>query len=211
MRDIFKEFLDDTSNFQFIADRSESDLQFELGYFLRNKQKLENVRFEYQFKDFYEKDKILKKEADICVINGDAVDTCIEIKLLKENSGITNFFASCFEDICYLLQLKKGGAIGHGYFILVCASTKAIESSNSSTGSRFWKGASKINDEGNFKGTQLSDYTINDLPNETSWKHEKLRSLVKTDNALDSLAEKRIEYSYRSNKNTEYAFCIVEL
>ena len=37
MKDNIKEFLNDTSNFNNIKHRSEADLQFELGYFLKSK------------------------------------------------------------------------------------------------------------------------------------------------------------------------------
>ena len=39
MKDNIKEFLNDTSNFNNIKHRSEADLQFELGYFLKSKKK----------------------------------------------------------------------------------------------------------------------------------------------------------------------------
>ena len=40
MKDNIKEFLNDTSNFNNIKHRSEADLRFELGYFLKSKKKV---------------------------------------------------------------------------------------------------------------------------------------------------------------------------
>jgi hypothetical protein len=214
MKDNIKEFLNDTSNFNNIKHRSEADLQFELGYFLKSKKKFDNVRFEYQFKDIYSRsNQILKKEADLCILNNDnvSVDVCIEIKLLKADSGSTNFFASCFEDICYLLQLKNEGEISRGYFVLVCACTKTIESPNKSLGYRFWKGFAPNEIGENNKLKELSDYKEEDLPNKNSWKHQKLRDFVKTDKALNSLVGKKVEYLFKGDKNSKYAYCIVEL
>ncbi len=212
--DDIKEFLNNRSNFNNIIHRSEADFQFELGYFLKSKKQLDNVRFEYQFKDIYKSNnQILKKEADLCILNNDnlSVDICIEIKLLKADSGITNFFASCFEDICYLLQLKNKGEISRGYFVLICACTKAITSTNKSLGSRFWKGFVP-NEIGEIKELEeLSDYKIKDLPSKNSFKHPKLREFIKTDKALNSLVGKRIEYSFKADKNSKYAYCIFEI
>ena len=212
--DHIKEFLNDRSNFNNIKYRSEADLQFELGYFLRSKKEFDNVRFEYQFKDIYKNsNEILKKEADICVLNNDngSVDVCIEIKLLKDDSGTTNFFASCFEDICYLLQLKNKAEISRGYFVLICASTKSITSQRKSLGSRFWKGfvPNEIGEMNKLK--ELSDYKKEDLPSKSSWHHQKLRDFIKTDKALNSLVGKKIEYFFKPEKNPKYAYCIFEL
>lgn len=214
MKDNIKEFLNDTSNFNDIKHRSEADLQFELGYFFKSKKKFDNVRFEYQFKDIYSRSKqILKKEADLCILNNDnvSVDVCIEIKLLKADSGSTNFFASCFEDICYLLQLKNEGEISRGYFVLICACTKTIKSRNKSLGSRFWKGFTPNEIGENNKLKELSDYKIEDLPDESSWKHQKLRNFIKTDKALNSLIGKKIKYIFPDDINSNYAYCIVEI
>ena len=211
MKDNIKEFLNDTSNFNNIKHRSEADLQFELGYFLKSKKKFDNVRFEYQFKDIYRRsNQILKKEADLCILNNDnvSVDVCIEIKLLKADSGSTNFFASCFEDICYLLQLKNEGEISRGYFVLVCACTKTIKSPNKSLGSQFWKGSAP---NGTDENNELCDYKKEDLPNENSWKHQKLRNFIESDKALNPLIGKKIEYIFIGDNNSKYAYCIVEL
>jgi hypothetical protein len=43
MKDNIKEFLNDTSNFNDIKHRSEADLQFELGYFLKSKKKFKTI------------------------------------------------------------------------------------------------------------------------------------------------------------------------
>jgi hypothetical protein len=214
MKEELEEFLNNTDNFNNIKHRSEADLQFELGYFLKSKKKIDTVRFEYQFKDIYKRsNQILKKEADLCVLNNDnvSVDACIEIKLLKADSGSTNFFASCFEDICYLLQLKNEGEISRGYFVLVCACTKTIQSPNKSLGYRFWKGFAPNEIGDNNKLKELSDYKEEDLPNISSWKHQKLRGFIKTDKSLNSLVGKKVEYLFKKDINSEYAYCIVEI
>jgi hypothetical protein len=214
MKEELEEFLKNTDNFNNIIHRSEADLQFELGYFLKSKKKIDTVRFEYQFKDIYKRsNQILKKEADLCVLNNDnvSVDACIEIKLLKADSGSTNFFASCFEDICYLLQLKNEGEISRGYFVLVCACTKTIQSPNKSLGYRFWKGFAPNEIGDNNKLKELSDYKEEDLPNISSWKHQKLRGFIKTDKSLNSLVGKKVEYLFKKDINSEYAYCIVEI
>lgn len=213
--DDIKEFLNNRSNFNNIIHRSEADFQFELGYFLKSKKKFDNVRFEYQFKDIYKmSDEILKKEADLCVLNNDnlSVDVCIEIKLLKAGAGDTHFFSNSFEDICYLLQLKNKGQISRGYFVLICACTKAIKSTRKSLGSRFWRGfvANEIGEISNHR-TELSDYKIEDLPSEKSYKHPKLRKFIENDKALNSLVGKKIEYSSKADKNSKYAYCIFEI
>jgi len=81
--DYIKDFLNDPNNFKNIKNRSEADFQFELGYFLKAIKKINNIRFEYQFKDLYQSnDQILKKEADLCVLNNDnvsVVSTCINV------------------------------------------------------------------------------------------------------------------------------------
>ena len=46
MKDNIKEFLNDTSNFNNIKHRSEADLQFELGYFLKSKKKFAQFSIE---------------------------------------------------------------------------------------------------------------------------------------------------------------------
>ena len=38
-----------------------------------------------------------------------------------------------------------------------------------------------------------------------------LRSFIKTDKVLKSLVGKKIEYLFRDGKNSNYAYCIVEL
>ena len=63
----------------------------------------------------------------------------------------------------------------------------------------------------NNKLKELSDYKKEDLPDESSWKHQKLRGFIKTDNALNSLVGKKIEYLFRADKNSNYAYCIIEL
>lgn len=130
---------------------------------------------------------------------------------MKADSGSTNFFASCFEDICYLLQLKNEGEISRGYFVLVCACTKTIQSPNKSLGYRFWKGFAPNEIGDNNKLKELSDYKEEDLPNISSWKHQKLRGFIKTDKSLNSLVGKKVEYLFKKDINSEYAYCIVEI
>ena len=102
-------------------------------------------------------------------------------------------------------------AIIEVFMELVCACTKTIKSPNISLGSRFWKGfdANEIGENNKLK--ELSDYKMEDLPDESSWKHQKLRNFIKTDKALKSLVGKKIEYLFRDGKNSNYAYCIVEL
>ena len=206
-----KEFLNESNYFNNIKNRSEADFQFELGYFLKAIKKIDNIRFEYQFKDLYSSNpSILKKEADICVLNNtSSVDDCIEIKLLKKNSGSTNFFASCFEDICYLLQLKNEKKISKGYFILICADIEVIQKKNGK-GSKFWKGF-ELEDTSNNLLKELSEYKEDDLPNPNSFHHPNLRDFIKENFVAEGLAEKKIEYSFIPTKNSEYAYCIVEI
>jgi hypothetical protein len=211
--DYIKDFLNDPNNFKNIKNRSEADFQFELGYFLKAIKKINNIRFEYQFKDLYFKNKqILKKEADICILkeNNETVDVCIEIKLLKKNSGSTNFFANCFEDICYLLQLKNEKEISRGYFVLICSDTTIIQSTRDSIGCEFWKGF-ELDDMGNSLLKELSEYTEDDLPNINSYKHTKLRDFIKSEYVSVGLAEKKIKYSLIPVKNSKYAYCLVEI
>ena len=130
---------------------------------------------------------------------------------MKADSGSTIFFASCFEDICYLLQLKNEGEISRGYFVLVCACTKTIQSPNKSLGYRFWKGFAPNEIGDNNKLKELSDYKEEDLPNISSWKHQKLRGFIKTDKSLNSLVGKKVEYLFKKDINSEYAYCIVEI
>jgi len=211
--DYIKDFLNDPNNFKNIKNRSEADFQFELGYFLKAIKKINSLRFEYQFKDLYFKNKqILKKEADICILkeNNVSVDVCIEIKLLKKDSGSTNFFASCFEDICYLLQLKNEKEIRKGYFVLLCSDTTIIKSKRVSIGSEFWKDF-ELDDMGNRLLKALSEYTEDDLPNINSYNHTKLRDFIKEEYVSVGLAEKKIKYSFIPVKNSKYAYCLVEI
>jgi hypothetical protein len=84
-------------------------------------------------------------------------------------------------------------------------------SPNKSLGSRFWKGFAPNEIGENNKLKELNVYKIEDLPVESSWKHQKLRNFIKTDKALNSLVGKKIEYLFRDDKNSNYAYCIVEL
>ena len=52
MKDNIKEFLNDTSNFNNIKHRSEADLQFELGYFLKSKKSLITLGLNTNLKTF---------------------------------------------------------------------------------------------------------------------------------------------------------------
>lgn len=203
-----EEFLVTKDNFKDISDRSEADFQFELGYFLKSIKSYKNLHFEYQFKGLYSSNKtILKKEADLCVLtdNNDSVDVCIEIKLLKKNSGHTNLFASCFEDICYLSQLKKIGKIKHGYFVLICADTSIIQKKNG-RGGLFWKGFN-FEDPDNCRLEDLSKYKLDDLPNKK--KKPKLKEFLKY-NTLERLEGKCVVYK-QPFKNLNYAYCLIEV
>ena len=202
MKEELEEFLNNTDNFNNIKHRSEADLQFELGYFLKSKKKIDTVRFEYQFKDIYKRsNQILKKEADICVLGNDkkSVEFCIEIKLLKESAGSTNFFRACFKDICYLLQLKEKEQIISGYFVLICANTEFIRKDPKSEKAKFWRGN---------KVTELGEYNKGYLPKDS---FEKLKQFIEKDNWSLGLKTKILEYEFISDKNPEYAYCIVEI
>ena len=203
MKAELEKFLRNTNNFNNIKHRSEADFQFELGYFLKNEKSLDNLRFEYQFRDLYkEKPKsILKKEADICILGNDkkSVEFCIEIKLLKESAGSTNFFRACFKDICYLLQLKEKEQIISGYFVLICANTEFIRKDTKSEKAKFWRGN---------KLTELGEYNKGYLPKDS---FEKLKQFIEKDNWSLGLKTKILEYEFISAKNSEYAYCIVEI
>ena len=202
MKEELEEFLNNTDNFNNIKHRSEADLQFELGYFLKSKKKIDTVRFEYQFKDIYKRsNQILKKEADICVLGNDkkSVEFCIEIKLLKESAGSTNFFRACLKDICYLLQLKEKEQIISGYFVLICANTEFIRKDTKSEKAKFWRGN---------KLTELGEYNKGYLPKDS---FEKLKQFIEKDNWSLGLKTKILEYEFISDKNPEYAYCIVEI
>ena len=203
MKAELEKFLRNTNNFNNIKHRSEADFQFELGYFLKNEKSLDNLRFEYQFKDLYkEKSKsILKKEADICILGNDkkSVKFCIEIKLLKESAGSTNFFRACFKDICYLLQLKEKEQIISGYFVLICANTEFIRQDPNSEKAKFWRGNNL---------TELKKYNKDFLPKDS---FKKLKKFIKKDNWSLGLKTKILEYEFISDKNPEYAYCIVEI
>ena len=208
MKKEIEEFLMDASNIDDIDNRSEADFQFELGYFLKNNKHIHNLRFEYQFKDLY-KDKtknILKKEADICVLGNDkkSVKFCVEIKLLKQSAGSTNFFRACFKDICYLLQLKEEKQIKSGYFVLICANTEFIRKDTKSEKAKFWRGNNLI---------ELRKYNKDFLPKNS---FEKLKEFIEKDNWSLYLKTKTLEYKFISSevvstKNSEYAYCIVEI
>jgi hypothetical protein len=212
MKEIIENFLKNPSNIKELNSRSEADLQFELGYFLRKKyeenEEENKVRFEYQFKKFYQEEQPLKKEADICLLNSNVeVDYCIEIKLLKEKPGSTNFFAKCFQDICYLQQLINGNQIKKGYFVFVCTCLEAIEKKRESLGSKFWK----VSDTNNLKGNnnelvELKRYKEADLP-KTSQKLKK-HIQEKTFKEIN----KKIEYhKVYEDEKFRYVYCIIEL
>ena len=208
MKKEIEEFLMNASNIVNIDNRSEADFQFELGYFLKNNGNIDNLRFEYQFKDLYkEKTKnILKKEADICVLGNDkkSVKFCVEIKLLKQSAGSTNFFRACFKDICYLLQLKEEKQIISGYFVLICANTEFIRQDSNSAKAKFWRGNNL---------TELKKYNKDFLPKDS---FEKLKKFIEKDNWSLFLKTKILKYEFISSevvstKNSEYAYCIVEI